>query len=246
MSARVRVGTSGWSYKHWKGVLYPEGEPQRRWFEIYADSFDTVEVNATFYRMMPESTFEGWRDKAPDGFVYAVKMWRMITHRKTLKDVEDMVADFLGRVAILGDRLGPILIQLPPSFHCDIDRLARFLCLLSDGFRYALEFRHASWLAEPVYDLLRERRIALCIFHHPRIDCPRVVTAPLVYLRFHGATTRYAGRYTTEHLRNWAGFARDCTAEGLDVVAYFNNDYKGYAVDNARELRELIEVKPKR
>lgn len=235
-----RVGTSGWSYNHWKGVFYPETLPASRWFGHYAEHFDTVEVNVTFYRMMPEKTFQGWRDKAPSGFRYAVKMWRQVTHRKMLKEVGAEVSDFLKRAAQLGDRLGPILIQLPPSFALDLDRLERLLPLLSDEFEYALEFRHPSWFTEPVYDLLRERQIALCIFHHVKIQCPRVVTAPLVYLRFHGESGRSSGKYSTKHLREWAKFVRECSNSGHHVVAYFNNDVKGYAVENAREFRALV------
>lgn len=246
MAPHCRVGTSGWSYKHWKGVFYPEDIPQRRWFEHYAENFDTVEINATFYRLMPESTFRGWRDKAPPGFRYAVKMWRQVTHRKALRDVDTEVADFLKRAAILGDRLGPILIQLPPRLGADVERLSGFFASLSGDFEYALEFRNAGWFTEEVYEILRERRIGLCIYHHVRIDCPKVATAPLVYLRFHGESGLYKGRYTTDHLKAWAKFARECIRGGHHVAAYFNNDVDGYAVANAREFRELLEPKQRR
>lgn len=238
---KFRVGTSGWSYDHWRGVFYPQTLPASRWFEHYAAHFDTVEINATFYRMMPDKTFEGWRDKAPTGFLYAVKMWRQVTHRKMLQSANVEVSDFLKRAALLGDRLGPILIQLPPNLGLDLERLVRFLPLLSREFEYAVEFRHPSWFHEPVYDALRRHHIGLCVFHHVRIECPRIVTAPLVYLRFHGASGRYAGKYTTEQLESWAAFAHEHMAQGRHVVAYFNNDYKGYAVENAREFRGLLE-----
>lgn len=238
-----RVGTSGWSYNHWRRVFYPEGLPTSRWFEHYARTFDTVEINATFYRMMPDRTFEAWREKAPEGFQYAVKMWQQITHRKRLNEVASEVADFLKRAALLGDRLGPILIQLPPGFRLDVERLRRFLALLSREFDYAVEFRNQTWFTDEVYDLLREHGVGFCIFHHVTIGCPRVITAPLVYLRFHGETDRYAGKYTTDHLARWADFARECLDKGHHVVAYFNNDYKGYAVENARQLRALLEAK---
>jgi uncharacterized protein YecE (DUF72 family) len=235
-----RIGTSGWSYDHWKGVFYPEGLSAARWFAHYAAHFDTVEINATFYRMMPDRTFEGWRDKAPPGFLYAVKMWRQITHRKMLNDAGGELTDFLKRATLLGDRLGPILIQLPPNLGLDLERLKRFLPLLSREFEYAVEFRHPSWFTEPIYELLRKHQAALCVFHHVKIECPRLLTAPLVYLRFHGASGRYAGKYTSEQLREWAGWARRCQSERHHVVAYFNNDYKGFAVENAREFRELV------
>jgi len=246
MAADYRVGTSGWSYNHWREVFYPEGLSQARWFEHYSQHFDTVELNATYYRLMPERTFQGWRDKAPEGFLYAVKMWQQVTHRKVLKDVGSEVGDFLKRAALLGDHLGPILVQLPPRFGLDLERLERFLPHLSAEFEYAFEFRNPSWFTEKVYDILRERGIALCVFHHVKIECPRVATAPLVYLRFHGESGRYTGKYTTEHLKEWADLACNWIAEGRRVVAYFNNDYKGYAVENAIELRRLIEAKLKR
>jgi uncharacterized protein YecE (DUF72 family) len=240
VSTNFRVGTSGWSYSHWKNVFYPPTLPASRWFEHYATHFDTVEINATFYRMMPDKTFEGWRDKAPAGFLYAVKMWRQITHRRKLGDAHREVSDFLKRAAFLGDRLGPILIQLPPNLGVDVERLARFLPLLSADFEYAVEFRHPSWFSEPVYDLLRERRIAFCVFHHVEIECPQEVTAPLVYLRFHGESGIYSGKYTAQRLARWARFADGCLSEGHHVAAYFNNDYRGYAVENAREFRDLL------
>jgi uncharacterized protein YecE (DUF72 family) len=236
-----RVGTSGWSYDHWRGVFYPEDLSAGRWFQHYAAHFDTVEINATFYRMMPDRMFDGWRDKAPPGFLYAVKMWRQITHRKMLHDAGGELADFLRGARRLGDRLGPILIQLPPNFGLDLERLERFLPLLSREFEYAIEFRHPSWFTTAVYALLSERDVALCVFHHVKIDCPRLVTAPLVYLRFHGASGRSAAKYSSVRLSDWADFARGCLADGHHVAAYFNNDYKGFAVENAREFRELLQ-----
>jgi len=237
---KYRVGTSGWSYDHWKGVFYPETLPASRWFQHYLAHFDTVEINATFYRMMPDRTFEGWREKAPSGFLYAVKMWRQVTHRKKLDNVGSEVSDFLKRVALLDDRLGPILVQLPPNLHRDLERLERFLPVLSREFEYAFEFRHPSWFHESVYEVLHQHGMGFCAFHHVQIECPPLATAPLVYLRFHGASGRYAGKYASEQLESWAAFAREQLAQGRRVVAYFNNDYKGYAVENAREFRDLL------
>jgi len=235
-----RVGTSGWSYDHWKGAFYPETLPASRRFEHYAQQFDTVEINSTFYRIMPDTTFEGWRHKAPSGFLYALKMWQQITHRKKLNNVGGEVADFLKRATRLGDRLGPILIQLPPNLHLDLKRLASFLPLLSGEFEYAVEFRHPSWFTDPVYDLLRSRKIAFCVFHHIEFDCPRIVTAPLVYLRFHGSSGIYSGRYGRKGLEPWAEFAAGCLRKGHHIAAYFNNDYMAQAVEDAREFLGLL------
>ncbi|MCX8037538.1 MAG: DUF72 domain-containing protein [Candidatus Sumerlaeia bacterium] len=238
--AAAHIGTSGWSYPHWRGVFYPETLPTAKWFEHYAGQFDTVEINATFYRLMPESTFALWRDKAPKGFLYAVKMWRQITHRKYLAEVKSDVSEFLKRAAVLGEHLGPILIQLPPNLPCDPERLDAFLGLLSREFEYAVEFRHASWFSDRVYELLRTHQAAFCIFHHVRMDCPRERTAPLVYLRFHGASGRYSGKYSAEQLEGWAKFGSDCLRDHRRLFAFFNNDYKGYAVENAQQLRALL------
>lgn len=235
----IRIGTSGWNYKHWIGVLYPEGLAQKRWFERYQEVFDTVEINATFYRLPDPKVFEGWRNKARPGFLYAVKVWRVITHRRRLKGVEDAWAQFVERVRLLGHRLGPLLLQLPPGLKQDLPLLRDFLALVPSDLFLAVEFRNTSWYAEEVYTLLRDHGAAFCIHDHPRIPCPRVVTADWTYIRFHGKGRLYSGAYEEADLKEWAAFIRGLSGVRR-VFAYFNNDFEGHAVRNALQLRELL------
>ncbi len=241
----VRVGTSGWIYKHWRGVFYPAGLPQRRWLEFYAEHFDTVEVNFSFYRLPERATFESWRRRAPPGFAFAVKGSRFITHLKQLHEPEEHVALFFERVAGLGDAVGPVLWQLPPRLRRDDARLAAFLAVLPAGFQNAIEFRHESWLAEPVFDLLSAHGVALCIPDHPHLPQALRLTAGWTYLRFHygGGDHDTDGDYPPAELEAWAGRIRRFQAEGAAVWAYFNNDWRGYAIRNALALRELLGVR---
>lgn len=234
------VGTSGWSYSHWRGVLYPEGLPSARWLEHYAGQFETVELNATFYRLPQEKTFSNWARRVPDGFLFAVKGSRIITHLRKLVGAQEALETFLARCRLLGKHLGPVLFQLPPSLHRDEERLAAFLGLLPRDLRVAVEFRHASWYDEAVFRLLESRGAALCCHDMRGSASPLVATAPFAYLRFHGSGTRYGGDYTEEALGAAAAFARRCLREGRDLFAYFNNDAQGYAVENARLFRRML------
>jgi len=238
--ARALVGTSGWSYEHWRGVLYPEGLPSKGWLERYAEEFGTVELNATFYRLPAEKTFEGWARRAPAGFIFAVKGSRFITHLRKLGDVEEPLQTFLRRCRLLREHLGPVLFQLPPSLHRDDDRLERFLALLPDDLSFAVEFRHPSWYADAVLERLAARGVALCCHDMSGSVSPRVVTAPLAYLRFHGSGTRYGGDYGEAELGEASSFCKRCLAQGREVFAYFNNDAEGYAVVDARLFRRLV------
>ncbi|MBI4491679.1 MAG: DUF72 domain-containing protein [Chloroflexi bacterium] len=236
--SELRIGTSGWIYRHWRGVFYPEGLPQREWLEFYAQHFDTVEVNFTFYRLPGRETFEAWQRRAPPGFCYAVKGSRFITHLKRLLEPEPHVALFFERLAGLGDRVGPVLWQLPPDFRRDDERLERFLAALPRTYQHTLEFRHESWLAEPVFQRLAEHGAALCIPESPHLPRALRLTANWTYLRFHQGAR--AGDYTAEQLAAWAKQIRAFLEQGVAVWAYFNNDERGYAVQNARELRARL------
>lgn len=247
---RVLIGTSGWIYRDWKGRFYPEKLPQREWFDFYARHFPTVEINATFYRLMPESTFRGWGQKAPRGFCFAVKMWRMVTHRKKLKDCEGMVAGFLDRARLIGGKLGPILVQLPPSLRPGVDLLDAFLAMLlaeaGKRFRHApdfvVEFRHPAWFADETYKVLDRHGVGLCLFDHPEIECPRIATGDLVYVRFHGRGSLYAGKYRKRDLKPWADFLQENADQGRRIYAYFNNDFHAFAIQNARDLMGLLGI----
>jgi uncharacterized protein YecE (DUF72 family) len=235
--AALRVGTSGYQYKHWRQVFYPKGLPVSRWFEHYARHFDTVELNSTFYRLPEAATFAAWRSQAPRGFCYAVKFSRYGSHLRRLLGPEALLERFFERAAALGRTLGPILVQLPPNWRCDAERLRAFLAAAPRRYRWAVEFRDPRWLCEEVYEVLRRHRAALCL-HDMIPDHPAVLTTDWTYIRYHGE--RYGGCYSPRHLAGQAGRIRGYLADGRDVFAYFNNDAQGYAVANALDLRRLV------
>jgi uncharacterized protein YecE (DUF72 family) len=243
--SRLAIGTSGWNYAHWRGIFYPEDLPASGWLEFYSRRFRTVELNVTFYRMPRATTVHRWVSATPEDFVFSVKMTRRITHRHRLHDAEEAVETFLAMLEGFGSKLGVVLIQLPPSLRFDADRVESFLRMLRDkspDVRYALEPRHGTWLQDKAYAILRRHTIALCHAdsggRYPKAE---VVTAPFVYLRFHGPGALYASAYEEAHLRAMAEKIRRWRDEGLDVYAYFNNDAHGYAVENARRLADLVE-----
>jgi uncharacterized protein YecE (DUF72 family) len=236
----ILIGTSGWAYDHWKGVLYEKDVSQEGLLPAYAESFQTVEINNTFYQLPDEATIEGWRCRVPDGFVFAVKANRYITHMKNLLEPEGSVDRMMARVDGLGDKLGPILFQLSPGWYINVERLAGFVGILPQDHRYAFEFRHESWYADPVYDVLERSGSAFCIHDHKDAPAPRRLTADFVYVRFHGRRGSYEGKYTSADLAVWADTIAGWRDEGLDVYCYFNNDFRGYAVENARVLIALL------
>jgi uncharacterized protein YecE (DUF72 family) len=236
---RIRVGCSGWVYNHWKQVFYPKEVPQKAWFEFYAQHFDTVEINNSFYRLPKPETFAAWRERSPEGFCFAIKASRFITHIKRLKDPEESIKRFFESVEPLGPRTGPILWQLAPTFKRDDERLGAFLAALPRTHRHTFEFRHRSWLAEDVYALLGEHHAALCIPDRP--DLPQDVrcTTDWTYVRMHGSD-HDEGRYSEAELDTWASRIREFADGGADVYAYFDNDQQGFAVGNARGLRARL------
>lgn len=239
---RYLVGTSGFVYPHWKGLFYPPGLPQRQWFDHYARSFNTAELNNPFYRLPSEAAFQAWRRRAPPGFVYAVKASRFITHMKKLRGVADAVALFVSRARLLGPALGPILYQLPPNLRRHDDLLEEFLALLPPDLRQVMEFRHSSWFAPQVFDILRKHRIGFCVFDMHDLPCPVEVTADFAYFRFHGPAGLYGGSYSEEALGDWAAQMAGLGAEVKTAYAYFNNDAEAHAVANAQTLAALLEL----
>lgn len=239
MATVYRVGTSGFSYGHWRGTFYPERLPQRRWLEHYAEHFDTVELNNPFYRLPSEKSMVGWRDRVPEGFRYAVKASRFITHVKQLREVEDATETFLARAGVLGERLGPVLYQLPPGMGRDPELLEGFLAALPPGVKHVVEFRNRSWYDEEVLELLRRHGVGFCVHDMKDLESPLVATADFAYLRFHGPTGTYAGNYPEETLRCWAERIAGM-GDLRETYVYFNNDIGGHAVHNARTLRELL------
>jgi uncharacterized protein YecE (DUF72 family) len=237
---RAWIGTSGWVYADWRGRFYPAGLPQARWFEYYAQHFHTVEINNSFYRLPAESMFDQWQAQAPAGFLYAVKANRYITHLRRLIEPAEPLARFLGRARRLGPALGPILYQLPPRWRPNLPRLAEFAGLLPPDLTSVFEFRDPHWFIPEVYEILRGRGLSFCIFHMSNLACPLEVTAPVVYLRFHGSGAPYGGSYDDDTLRLWAERIRGWLGTGHDVYAYFNNDGLAAAVYNALKLREML------
>lgn len=236
---RARVGCSGWSYRHWRGRLYPERGSSARWLERYAEEFDTVEVNATFYRLPTAGAVARWAELTPAGFCFAVKASRYLTHVKRLREIAAGYARMCERLEPLAaaGKLGPVLWQLPPDATRDDDRLAGALAALPAG-RHAFEFRHESWFADDVYDLLRAHGAALVVADRASLPpAPCVDTAGWAYVRFHHGRRGRRGNYSPAELRDWALRLR---RRAGDVYAYFNNDWEGFAVENARALRSLL------
>jgi uncharacterized protein YecE (DUF72 family) len=234
----VWIGCSGWSYDAWANVLYEPKLPSAARLRRYAEVFDTVEVNATFYRLQPRATTARWFSETPPRFVFAVKASRYLTHVRRLRDVGSGERRFADSVAPLGVKLGPVLWQLPPDFARDEERLAATLELLTTG-RHCFEFRHPSWFCEPVLELLRAHGAALVIADREGVTgSPLEPTADWMYLRFHAGTGR-GGSYTERALRTWAARIRDW-GSSVDVYAYFNNDWEGLAPRNATRLKELL------
>lgn len=237
----IHIGTSGWHYMHWKGPFYPHDLSAENFLEYYSRHFKTVEINNSFYRMPEEKTLRHWRDTSPEQFVFAVKASRYITHMKKLKDASQPLFLFLERAAALGDRLGPVLFQLPPRWRCNPERLRAFLGMLPGGHRYAFEFRDRTWFDDAVYDALQEYGAAFCIYDLAGEISPKEVTADFVYIRLHGPGGPYQGQYKTEVLAGWTGAFSAWSKQGKEIYCYFDNDEAGYAAQDALRLKEMTE-----
>ena len=238
---RVHVGCSGWNYKDWRGVLYPPGVPTARWLERYAEVFRTVEVNNTFYRLPNRDAVARWAQQTPDDFVFAVKASRYMIHVKRLRDVAVYVRPFYERIEPLieAGKLGPVVWQLPPNFRRDDERLAGALQALPPG-RHCFEFRHESWFVPEVEELLRAHGVALVIGDHPeRPFQTHTFTTDWTLVRFHYGRRGRNGNYSKTEIEEWAGRIASWRARH-DVFAYFNNDWQGHAIRNARTLQRAL------
>jgi uncharacterized protein YecE (DUF72 family) len=253
--AATTVGPSGWRYDDWRGRVYPDGLPPERWLAWTAERFDAVEVNNTFYQQVDPHVLDRWRESVPDGFTFALKANRYVTHQKNLKEPEDTLPPLYRRAERLGEALGPILFQCPPHWHCNPERLEGFLDALSDDHRHAFEFRHPSWLVDPVLEALDRQGAALCLADwgpDPMRDEAPVSVDPArpgdlsvpgdhVYVRLHGPETDYAGAYDGDRLCAWARRLRGWEAEGVPAFVFFNNTRGAAAVADARRLRRMIQ-----
>ena len=236
----IRIGTSGWYYEHWRQVFYPAGLPKSKWFEYYAQHFNTVEINNTFYHQPKPQTFENWHKQAPAHFLFTVKANRFITHIKKLKDPQKPLERFFAGALLLKKNLGPVLYQLPPSLHKDIERLAAFVKLLPRKRIAVFEFRHLSWYSDDTYELLRKHNIGFCIHDLSGNKSPKMVTSDIIYVRFHGTSGRYAGNYPESQLQEWAAWLKIQAKNARVIYVYFNNDVHGHAIKNAKQLTEQI------
>lgn len=236
----IHIGTSGWSYKHWRDTFYPQEIKIKSHFAYYLQHFNTVEINNTFYGLPAAETFLNWGKIVNDEFVYVIKANRFITHIKKLHDPSETLPPFLDRVKLLGKNLGPILFQLPPNLKSNLELLETFLGELPEQYRYVFEFRNADWYKPEVYALLRKHNCAFCIYELAGHISPIQVTADFVYLRLHGpGINKYQGSYSDEVLKKWAEQCREWS-ETKEVFVYFDNDEKGYAAFNALKLQELL------
>ena len=239
---KLFLGTSGWSYNGWIGDFYPEDIDRREMLSFYTRHFNSVEVNATFYRLPFKNMIKGWYADAPKEFEFAVKGHRRVTHYNKLEDVHDTITDQMERIDVLSEHLGPVLWQLPPSLHKNVERLERFIALLPDNMRHAIEFRHPSWLDQAVFRLLEKRNIAQVWVSSEQMPAETTETADFIYLRFHGLNTGYRYDYSREELEAWADRIQQVYEHGKTVYAYFNNDYACYAPRNAKMLRNMIYI----
>lgn len=240
MKDAIRIGTSGWHYKHWLGTFYPEDIKPTGQLSYYLKFFNTVEINNSFYRLPSKEMFGNWKNAVPDDFLFVVKASRFITHMKKLKDPAESLVNFMENIQELEEKLGPILFQLPPGWKINIKRLEEFLEKLPSGFRYVFEFRNDTWYHEAVYCLLEKHNCAFCIYELAGHLSPLKITADFVYLRLHGpGENKYQGSYSDEALKEWALQCKAWTQEGKDVFVYFDNDEKGYAAFNAQKMLEM-------
>jgi len=241
MSCEIRIGTSGFHYKHWVGRFYPPATPAGKMLAYYVQHFDTLELNNSFYRLPQPEAFDRWREATPPGFVFAVKASRFLTHNKKLKDPENSLDLLLPRVERLKEKLGPILFQLPPRWKVNHERLEQFLRILPRKFRYAFEFRELSWISESTNALLERFNAAFCIYELAGYETPLSLTADFAYIRLHGpAAGKYQGDYSDERLEKWARQIENWAKKMKAVYIYFDNDQEAYAARNAAKLRKLL------
>jgi uncharacterized protein YecE (DUF72 family) len=243
MKGSIHIGTSGWSYKHWKGIYYPEGLPATKWLAFYARQFSISEINTSFYHLPKATTVKGWIEKVPEGFEFCPKMSRYLTQFKKLNDPEEPLQKFFGVFDQMHKMMGPVLIQLPPTLGYHPEKTEYFFNLLKQQYKeyqFALEIRHVSWLGEEPLALLKQYHIAFVISQSKdKFPYGEHVTARHVYVRFHGPEELYASRYSDEQLQYYAGLFLKWKKEGHKVYAFFNNDVHGYAFGDAQRLIDL-------
>ena len=234
------IGTSGYYYPGWISEFYPEGMSSNGFLEYYEQFFNTVEINSTFYHMPRATTIKNLKKKLKEDFVVSVKLNRTITHQKRLKDVKDLLDSFFESVLVLGNNLGVILVQLPPSLKKDEELLFSFIEMLPKNVKFAIEFRHKTWLEKSVFNILRKYNIAFVVTHGDNYPFLKIDTAEFAYIRLHGPKELYASSYSEEELKEWAIYIKSLNGKGLSTFVYFNNDFYCYAVKNALTLKNIL------
>jgi uncharacterized protein YecE (DUF72 family) len=242
---KLHIGTMGWSYEFWKGDFYPEGTKAEEFLSVYAKHFDTVEANSTFYRIPYKETVENWRDRTPEGFIFSAKFPRKITHIKKLQDCQEELDVFIEHLSLLGDKLGPLLLQFSPQFKPEsINILEDFLPHLPEGYRYAIEVRNKKWLEERFYSLLREHGIALVLMDHPWMPDMDTITADFTYIRWEGDRKKVKGdlgkieRDRSRDIKEWSGKVKGFLDDSVEVYGYFSKNYSGYPPGDVQRLLE--------
>lgn len=242
----IHIGTSGWSYRHWKNEFYPPGMKPTDYLSYYAKIFDITELNTCFYHIPRDTTIEGWKEKVPKGFKFCAKMSRFVTHIKRLKEAEPSLEKFFNAFAPLKDKMGPVLIQLPPSLKFDYDIAENFYTLLREeykGYEFVMEVRHETWLENDSLNLMTRFNIGVVVSQSgSRFPYSEMVTAKNIYVRFHGPEQLYASSYSDEQLVYFAEKFKEWSEEGHDVWAFFNNDINGHAYENAKRLEQFVDV----
>ncbi|HDK36586.1 MAG TPA: DUF72 domain-containing protein [Bacteroidetes bacterium] len=241
--AAIYIGTSGYSYPHWRGAFYPDSVKPADYLKFYAANFNSVEINYSYYHIPPEKTVEKWAEETPAEFRFTLKANRRITHRGKLHNVEGVTKVMTWRMHLLGEKAGVLLFQLPPSFSIDLERLGKFLQILPTDVRCAFEFRNSSWFVPETFSLLESHQRGFCIVSAPEFPVLPKATAPFVYFRFHGRDKWIYYSYSDDELRFWAEKMRAFQEQGREVFAYFNNDPEANAVKNALRLKEILAEK---
>jgi uncharacterized protein YecE (DUF72 family) len=237
---KLWIGTSGFSYDDWVDEFYPLDIASNKRLNYYAEHFDTVEINNSFYKLPSKNAFKSWAESVGENFIFSVKANRYITHMKNLMVDKEPINRLLDRAKPLDKKLGPILFQLPPRWNVNFDRLNDFVKVLPLNQRFVFEFRNKTWYSGEVYQVLKENNLGFCIHDHLDAPSPEVITADFVYLRFHGPDGYYQSKYSDKQLEKWELKIRKFLRQGVDIYAYFNNDFQGFAVDNAKKLKDLL------
>ncbi len=236
----VHIGTSGWHYSHWRGPFYPAGFPPAKMLRFYAERFDSVEINNSFYRLPTTEALKLWCKETPENFCFAVKASRYITHNKKLTDPQESVKRFMLQIRKLRKKLGPILFQLPPGWKLNADRLDEFLRALPRKHRYVVECRNPTWNVPEIYATLHRHNSAYCIFELAGFQSPMEITADFAYIRLHGPGNKYQGSYSDEQLHAWARQIQAWRKKLKHVFIYFDNDQAGFAAQNAMKLKQIL------